>query len=70
MAPRRALHGLTPLPAAACRLLSADPDEAEQPGAGGRKHSRGTSPCVFVAWEAVSSSPLNLPPNQMDFMIV
>lgn len=47
-----------------------DPDEAEQPGAGGRKHSRGTSPCVFVAWEAVSSSPLNLPPNQMDFMIV
>ncbi|GFR39682.1 hypothetical protein Agub_g154 [Astrephomene gubernaculifera] len=34
-----------------------------------RAHKRGMAPCVFVPWEQVLSSPLNLPASQMDFMI-
>ncbi|KXZ50720.1 hypothetical protein GPECTOR_15g404 [Gonium pectorale] len=45
----------------------ADPD-APAPDSS-RSHSRGLSPCVFVPWEDILSSPLNLPPHQMDFMI-
>jgi hypothetical protein len=42
------------------------PEEPE--GEGTRKaHTRGMSPGVFVAWEQVLTTPLNLPPKEMDF---
>lgn len=47
-----------------------EPDE-ELAGGGGhaKTHSRGMAPCVFVPWSQVMSTPLNLPPQQMDFFV-
>jgi F-box protein 9 len=55
---------------AASMLAAYDPDEAlAAGGAAGSVTSfrRGLSPCVFVPWEHVASSPLNLPVRDMDY---
>ena len=39
----------------------------QQPGT--RSHKRGTSPFVFVHWDKIGSSDLNLPVGQMDFFV-
>lgn len=33
------------------------------------KHKRGTAPFVFVPWERIETSPLNLPIDKMDFYV-
>jgi hypothetical protein len=53
------------LPGAMSQL---QPEEPE--GEGTRKaYSRGMSPGVFVPWEQVLTTPLNLPPKEMDFYV-
>lgn len=39
----------------------------QQPGT--RSHKRGTSPFVFVHWDKIGSSDLNLPVGKMDFYL-
>ena len=39
----------------------------QQPGT--RSHKRGTSPFVFVHWDKIGSSDLNLPVGKMDFFV-
>ena len=34
-----------------------------------RSHQRGKAPFVFVPWEGVQDSPLNLPVSKMDFYV-
>lgn len=47
--------------------LLADPD-SDPTGLGAvTSYKRGLSPCVFVPWEGVASSPLNLAVKDMDF---
>lgn len=58
-------------------LLWPPPRLAAEPGREGeeleaaahRSHRRGLSPFVFVPWDQVASSPLNLPVSQMDVFI-
>ena len=40
-----------------------------QDGVEALTHKRGMAPYVFVPWDAVASSPLNLPLEQMDVYI-
>jgi hypothetical protein len=48
-------------------LLPADPDE-DPAGIGSvTNYRRGLSPCVFVPWENVATSVLNLPIQEMDY---
>jgi hypothetical protein len=50
--------------------ISSAPHPEEPQGEGVRKaHSRGMSPGVFVAWEEVATSALNLPAKEMDFYL-
>ena len=44
-----------------------DPDPAAVEAA--REHRRGLTCCVFVPWEEVNTSVLNLPPSKMDMFI-
>lgn len=47
---------------------SLDPVEEPEHGfADRREHSKGKCPCVFVPWEQVQTSVLNLPVKEMDF---
>lgn len=47
-----------------------DPEVAENMDEEGvRRHKRGTSPFVFVPWEHIDSSTLNLPVELMDFYV-
>ena len=39
----------------------------QQPGT--RAHKRGTSPFVFVQWDHIANSDLNLPVGKMDFYV-
>lgn len=39
----------------------------QQPGT--RSHKRGTSPFVFVQWDHIAGSDLNLPVGKMDFYV-
>jgi len=39
----------------------------QQPGT--RSHKRGTSPFVFVHWDHIAGSDLNLPVGKMDFYV-
>ena len=39
----------------------------QQPGT--RAHKRGTSPFVFVQWDHIGGSDLNLPVGKMDFYV-
>jgi hypothetical protein len=54
-----------------CAPAHAEPDaqEEEVEGAQQRSHRRGLSPFVFVPWDQVNSSPLNLPVSQMDYFV-
>jgi F-box protein 9 len=48
-------------------LGSSDPDE-DPAGVGSvTNYRRGLSPCVFVPWENVATSVLNLPIHEMDY---
>ncbi|PNW81649.1 hypothetical protein CHLRE_06g254450v5 [Chlamydomonas reinhardtii] len=52
-------------------LLPPPPSQPDDPDpAAAKAHSRGLAPCMFVAWEDVAVHPLNLPPSQMDYMLV
>ena len=42
---------------------------AEDEGMPGRQYKRGLSPYVFVPWEHIQDSPLNLPVAKMDFYV-
>jgi F-box protein 9 len=55
---------------ASAPLPGADPDE-DGGGRGGerREHRRGLSTFVFVPWEQVLTTPLNLPPSKMDVFL-
>ncbi|KAF5835335.1 hypothetical protein DUNSADRAFT_7567 [Dunaliella salina] len=51
---------------------SSSPHPEAEPGEGEavrKQHRRGTSSAVFVPWEQVNTSVLNLPPSQMDTFI-
>ena len=45
--------------------VGADAEEVE----GGRSHTRGKAPYVFVTWDNVQDSVLNLPVEKMDFYV-
>lgn len=45
----------------------ADPESEPAAGAGQTEVKRGLSSFVFVPWEAVQTSELNLPISEMDF---
>lgn len=48
-----------------CSTLDPDEDPA---GVGSvTNYRRGLAPCVFIAWENVASSVLNLPIHEMDY---
>lgn len=48
----------------------AAPDEDPDEGVGPRRdYQRGLSSCVFVPWEGVATSVLNLPTKEMDFFM-
>lgn len=52
---------------AAAAACITDPD-ADPAGAGSvTNYRRGLNPCVFVPWEGVATSVLNLPVKDMDF---
>ncbi len=42
---------------------------AEDEGMPGRQYKRGLAPYVFVPWEHIQDSPLNLPVAKMDFYV-
>ena len=42
---------------------------SEEDGVPGRQYKRGLAPYSFVPWEAVHTSPLNLPIHKMDFYV-
>lgn len=42
---------------------------AEDEGMPGREYKRGLAPYVFVPWEHIQDSPLNLPVAKMDFYV-
>lgn len=44
-------------------------DEDEVQGVDRRTHKRGLSPYVFVPWEHVATTYLNLPVEKMDFYV-
>ncbi|GAB4820887.1 hypothetical protein N2152v2_007933 [Parachlorella kessleri] len=46
-----------------------DGEVEEMEGAQQRSHRRGLAPFVFVPWDQVQSSPLNLPVTQMDYFV-
>jgi hypothetical protein len=54
-----------------CRvfLCAADPDADPEGSGSTTSFRRGLSPCVFVPWEGVAASPLNLPAKEMDFWL-
>ena len=45
-----------------------DDDDVEDPTRL-RSHQRGKAPFVFVPWERIAESPLNLPVSKMDFYV-
>jgi F-box protein 9 len=45
-----------------------DEDDAQRDGEM-RQHRRGMTPYVFVPWQHVNSSALNLPVHQMDYFV-
>ncbi|KAG2437601.1 hypothetical protein HYH02_011241 [Chlamydomonas schloesseri] len=52
-------------------LVPPPPSQPDDPDpAAAKAHSRGLAPCMFVTWEEVPSHPINLPPTQMDYMLV
>lgn len=50
-----------------CVHSFADPDEDPSGNGSVTSYKRGLSTCVFVPWEGVVSSPLNLAVKDMDF---
>jgi F-box protein 9 len=44
------------------------PEEPQGEGES-KRHTRGMAPGVFVPWEEVLSTPLNLPGREMDFYL-
>jgi F-box protein 9 len=54
---------------AAVPLLEAAAPEDGMDGAEERDHRRGLATHIFVPWEAVATSFINLPPSQMDFFL-
>ncbi len=51
--------------------LLPDPDSDPDPEAvaAAREHRRGLTCCVFVPWDQVGTSVLNLPPSKMDIFL-
>lgn len=49
--------------------IRSEDDDAVDDGVEQRRYNRGMSPYVFLSWESVNSSELNLPVTQMDLYI-
>jgi hypothetical protein len=58
---------LSPLTAPDCVVYPADPDEVPTGAGDVTNFRRGLAPCVFVPWECVATSVLNLPVKDMDY---
>ncbi|KAF6259857.1 hypothetical protein COO60DRAFT_1622002 [Scenedesmus sp. NREL 46B-D3] len=50
-------------------MLRPDPESGPEGSGSTTSFRRGLSPCVFVPWEGVAASPLNLPAKEMDFWL-
>jgi hypothetical protein len=50
-----------------CAVCAAPDEDPEEGVAGRRDYQRGLSSCVFVPWEGVATSVLNLSAKEMDF---
>ena len=50
-------------------MLAVAADNNDSDMDGGHAHTRGKATYVFVSWEQVVDSPLNLPVEKMDFYV-
>jgi hypothetical protein len=62
-------HSIHAIVCCCCCVCAADPDEGPEGSGSTTSFRRGLSACVFVPWEGVAASPLNLPAKEMDFWL-